>query len=69
MHSLFCRDLKRQWLKELRSALVGFFSITETKFIISQHSLLDIEAQESKIKIIAELHGDGDAMKQQSEGA
>ena len=69
MHRLFCRDLKRQWLKELRSALVGFFSITETKFIISQHSLLDIEAQESKIKIIAELHGDGDAMKQQSEGA
>jgi hypothetical protein len=47
----------------------GFFSITETKFVISQHSLLDIEAQESKIKIIAELHGEGDATKQQSEGA
>ena len=69
MHRLFCRDLKRQWLRELRSALVGFFSISKTKSIVSRHSLLDIEAQESKIKIIAELHGEGDAMKQQSEGA
>ena len=49
--------------------LSGFFSITETKSMISRHSLLDIEAQESKIKIIAELHGEGDATKQQSEGA
>jgi hypothetical protein len=48
---------------------VGFFGITTTKFAVSQDSLLDIEAQESKIKIIAELHGASDAMKQQSEGA
>jgi hypothetical protein len=54
---------------ELRSALVGFFSITKTKSIVLRHSLLDIEAQESKIKDIAELYGEGDAMKQQSEGA
>ena len=47
----------------------GFFSITETKSIILRHSLLDIETQESKIKDIAELHGVGDVMKQQSEGA
>jgi hypothetical protein len=69
MQRHFCRDLKRQWLRELRSAVVGFFGITETKSLVSRHSLLDIEAQESKIKVIAELHGEGDAMKQQSEGA
>ena len=55
--------------KGFAKRLGGFFSITETKSMISRHSLLDIEAQESKIKIIAELHGEGDAMKQQSEGA
>jgi hypothetical protein len=45
------------------------FRITNTKFMTSQDSLLDIEPQWSKIKDIAELHGEGDAMKQQSEGA
>ena len=49
--------------------LGGFFSITETKPIISQDSLLDIEQQASKIKNIAGLRGEGDALKQQSEGA
>jgi hypothetical protein len=47
----------------------GFLGITKTKSIVSRHSLLDIEAQESKIKDIAVLYGEGDAMKQQSEGA
>ena len=48
---------------------MSFFGITKTKFVILRHSLLDIEAQESKIKDIAVLYGEGDAMKQQSEGA
>jgi hypothetical protein len=33
------------------------------------HSLLDIDGKESKIIDIAELHAEGDALKQQSEGA
>lgn len=47
----------------------GFFQHHQNKIYDLQDSLLDIEPQESKIKDIAELHGEGDAMKQQSEGA